>query len=81
MKRAALTELQRAAMRRAVEAARAGGWIIASGSGDRVTLASLFRRGLLMRRARRGVEGEPDAAYEYRPSTMVEARLAKREDR
>ncbi len=42
------------------------GWFRARSSGERVTLASLWRHGLLERRAWRGVEGEPDAAHEYR---------------
>lgn len=40
-------------------------WHRARSSGERVTLASLHRKGLLQRRARRGVEGDADAAYEY----------------
>ena len=41
-------------------------WYRAAGSGERVTLASLYRAGALKRRAWRGNEGEADAAYEYR---------------
>lgn len=41
-------------------------WYRAASSGERVTLASLYRAGVLMRRAWRGNEGEADAAYEYR---------------
>lgn len=43
-----------------------GAWYRASSSGERVTLASLHYRGILDRRARRGVEGDANAAYEYR---------------
>ena len=43
-------------------------WYRAQGSGERVTLASLYRKGRLTRRAWRGREGEPDAAHEYRPA-------------
>lgn len=43
-----------------------GSWYRAASSGQRVTLASLYRAEALTRRAWRGVEGEPDAAYEYR---------------
>lgn len=43
----------------------------AESSGERVTLASLYRAGVLARRAWRGNEGEPDAAHEYRPSNNV----------
>ena len=45
-----------------------GLWYRAAGSGERVTLASLYRAGALKRRAWRGNEGEADAAYEYRLS-------------
>lgn len=43
-----------------------GLWYRAARSGERVTLASLYRAGALTRRAWRGNEGEADAAYEYR---------------
>lgn len=43
-------------------------WYRAASSGERVTLASLYRAGVLKRRAWRGNEGEADAAYEYRLS-------------
>jgi hypothetical protein len=53
---------------------RAGTWHRAHGSGQRPTLASLYRKGLLSRRAWRGVDGEADAAHEYRPSVeLIEA--------
>ena len=42
-----------------------GLWYRAASSGERVTLASLYRAGVLKRRAWRGHEGEADAAYEY----------------
>ena len=45
-----------------------GHWYRAASSGERVTLASLYRAGVLRRRAWRGNEGEADAAYEYRLS-------------
>jgi hypothetical protein len=51
------------------------GWYRAAGSGQRVTLASLWRKDLLERRAHRGNAGEADAAYEYRLSPMVRAEL------
>ena len=41
-------------------------WYRAASSGERVTLASLYRAGVLARRAWRGNDGEADAAYEYR---------------
>lgn len=40
-------------------------WHRARSSGERVTLASLHRKGLLQRRAWRGAEGDADAAHEY----------------
>lgn len=61
-----LTDKQRETLRRCIHAARRGEWYRASGSGERVTLASLYRRHLLERRAWRGVEGDPNAAHEYR---------------
>lgn len=70
-----LTELQRVALRRAMVAARSGEWIIATGSGDRVTLASMYRRGYFQRRTRRGREGERDAAYEYTLANVVQDRV------
>ena len=42
-----------------------GLWYRAAHSGERVTLASLYRAGVLKRRAWRGNEGEANAAYEY----------------
>ena len=47
-------------------------WYRAASSGERVTLASLYRAGVLMRRAWRGNEGEADAAYEYRLAKEAE---------
>ena len=49
-----------------------GLWYRAASSGQRVTLASLYRAGVLMRRAWRGNEGEADAAYEYRLAREAE---------
>lgn len=46
-------------------------WFRAPSHGDRVTLASLYKHGLLQRRAWRGVEGSADAAHEYRLSSLV----------
>jgi hypothetical protein len=47
-------------------------WYRAASSGERVTLASLYRAGALTRRAWRGNEGEADAAYEYRLTTVAD---------
>lgn len=71
MSRAALTDLQREVFRKVIRAWKAGGWYRAENSGERVTLASLYRNSLLDRRAHRGVEGEANAAYEYQPSQVV----------
>jgi len=67
-----ITKLQRETMFRVFCATERGAWYRASGSGERVTLASLYRRGALIRRAWRGVAGSADAANEYRikPSLM-----------
>lgn len=46
-------------------------WFRARSSGERVTLASLYRARLLERRAWRGVDGAADAAYEYHLSAEV----------
>lgn len=64
-----------ARQREVLEAVRASRpiWFRARGNGERVTLASLYRRGALERRVRRGVEGDPDAAYEYAPAHRVRA--------
>ncbi len=52
-----------------------GLWYRAAHSGERVTLASLYRAGVLRRRAWRGSEGEANAAYEYRLMEMAEQAL------
>ncbi len=52
-----------------------GRWYRAASSGERVTLASLYRAGALKRRAWRGNEGEADAAYEYRLTPDAELAL------
>jgi hypothetical protein len=67
-----LSPLQRATLARCLQAAKYGIWYRASGSGERVTLASLFRKGLCERRAWRGAEGEANAAHEYRASQVVQ---------
>jgi hypothetical protein len=49
-------------------------WYRAQSSGERVTLASLYRAGVLQRRAWSGKEGEASAAHEYKLSdTVVES--------
>jgi hypothetical protein len=70
-----VTKIQKEVLR-AVFAAHPG-WYRAVGSGQRVTLASLYRVGVLVRRAWRGREGEADAAHEYQLSpSMIEARTS-----
>lgn len=52
-------------------ATRKGRWYRAAGHGERVTLAFLYRRGALVRRAHRGTEGAADAAHEYQVSPVA----------
>lgn len=59
------TQLQVLVLLTVIRATRQGNWYRAASSGQRVTLASLYRHGYLTRRAWRGVEGEADAAHEY----------------
>ena len=54
-----------------------GQWYRAAGSGERVTLASLYRRQWLKRRAHRGIEGEADAAYEYQSIEMITSKIVE----
>lgn len=60
-----LSKLQVEVMMAATKAYPA--WFRARSSGERVTLASLWRAGFLERRAWRGKEGSANAANEYRP--------------
>lgn len=53
----------------------AGGWARARRAGERPSLAALHARGLVVRRPWRGVEGDADAAYEYRLAPGVEQAL------
>lgn len=64
-----LTRNQRRVLHRALQTHP--DWIEAYDAGERVTLASLFYRGFLVREARRGVAGEANAAYRYRPAPSV----------
>jgi hypothetical protein len=70
-----LTKLQRHVFRKVADVHRQGLWYRAEGNGERVTLASLFRAGLLARRAWRGIEGTSDAAHEYRLSIVIDHEL------
>jgi hypothetical protein len=67
-----VTKLQRYVMGIVTAHHLRGRWYRADGSGQRVTLASLYRAGALKRRAWRGNEGEADAAYEYRLTPEAE---------
>jgi len=74
--KAKLSQLQRQVLGAVVAQHRRGLWYRAASSGERVTLASLFRAGVLARRAWRGKEGEADAAHEYRLSEALREALA-----
>lgn len=65
-----MTPNQRRTLAAVVRATAAGRAYRASSCGERVTLASLFARGLLERRAWRGLEGERDAAHEYQAAAV-----------
>jgi hypothetical protein len=78
MSRPTLTKLQLGALATVYGATRRATWHRAASSGERVTLASLHTRGLLQRRARRGAEGEANAAYEYQVTPMVLEELSNR---
>lgn len=60
-----LTERQALVWTKVTRAATSGSWYRAAHPGERVTLASLWRRGLVRRRCHRGREGEANAAHEY----------------
>jgi hypothetical protein len=74
-----LTAIQRQVFAAVVRATRVdpATWCRARDKGERVTLASLWRQGLLDRRAWRGAEGEVGAAHEYRASKAVLDALAE----
>lgn len=71
-----LTSTQKQVFAKVVAATARDEWYRADGSGERVTLASLYRYGLLARQAWRGVEGQADAAHEYKASERVLSALA-----
>jgi hypothetical protein len=73
-----VTDRQREVTARVIQEWQSGHrWYRAAGSGERVTLASLHRAGVLHRRVWRGVEGESNAAHEYRPSNDLLTELAR----
>jgi len=75
--RAKLTDRQRAVLAKVWSTHAKRLWYRADDHGERVTLASLYYRGLLSRRAWRGVEGERDAAHEYCIAEVVRKRAAE----
>lgn len=70
-----MTSLQKQVLATVIRTTHAGQWYRAASSGERVTLASLYYRGLIIRRAWRGVEGQRDAAHEYRTTEAVLAAM------
>ena len=70
-----ITERQKEVLRAVAVATLRGEWYRAAHPGQRVTLASLYRHQAIVRRARRGVEGAADAAYEYQLSDAALAQL------
>jgi hypothetical protein len=88
MARPPLSRSQRESLAHAVRAWLAGdglelddrGWVRSRSAGERVTLASLERRGWLERRAWRGDGVSRDSAFEYRLTHRARA-LAEGEQR
>ena len=75
MEKVAFTTLQRLMLVRVALTEADGDWYRARSSGERVTLASLHTRGLLLRRAWRGTEGDRSAAHEYRLHELLRREL------
>lgn len=75
--RTGLTERQRAVLAKVWRTHAGNLWYRAADAGERVTLASLYYRRLLDRRAWRGVEGERDAAHEYCIAEALRKRAAE----
>jgi hypothetical protein len=70
-----LTPNQRAVLVKVANTNLQGQRYRAESSGERVTLASLYRHRLLIRWAWRGQEGEADAAHEYALPAYVQREL------
>lgn len=66
-----LSALQRQVLARVAVSTLKQSWYRAASSGERVTLASLYRAGLIERQAHRGTEGEASAAHEYKLTNSV----------
>jgi hypothetical protein len=62
-----MTNTQKLVFQNVLRQTLAGRWYRAAGNGERVTLASLFRYGALIRRVWKR-EGTPYPAHEYRVS-------------
>ena len=77
MTRTKLTDRQRTVLAKVWRTHAERRWYRAADAGERVTLASLYCRRLLDRRAWRGVEGERDAAHEYCIAEVVRKRAAE----
>jgi hypothetical protein len=65
-----MTQTQKLVLENVLRATLAGRWYRASSHGERVTLASLFRHGALIRRVWRGEEGTANCAHEYHISLL-----------
>lgn len=79
MKRRHLTPVARTSLLECVRASRSDTWFRARRGGERASLAALHARGLVIRRAWRGEEGHPDAAYEYRAADVILEALDRRQ--
>ena len=75
-----LSEVQRQVLAAVLRAHETGHWYRAARSGERVTLASLYRRGLLVRRAWRVGKCSADSANEYRCSEMFMEEWRRKQD-
>ena len=71
MTAAKLTSQQKAMLACLIAYSQRECWYRSRDNGERVTLASLYARGLAVRRAWRGAEGQASAAHEYQASPLV----------
>lgn len=76
--RRSLTDVARESLAHVSREHFAGRWARARRHGERASLAALHSRGLVVRRAWRGVEGEADAAYEYRLTNPMADAIRRR---
>ena len=75
------TDVARESLAHVARAHFAGEWARARRAGERPSLASLHTRGFVIRRPWRGVEGDPDAAFEYRLSDGIADALRRKQGR